>query len=349
MTTSNSKQIYEIGIVGRVTWNLHSLNNEGTIGNVVEPRTLKLADNTTADGISGEMLKHIHAAKLWELEASKDRFCVICQKMEPMRADDPRRGIRNSSKLPAEAMEMAISGCSLCDLHGFLVQRKPTVARQSVVEFGWAVSVPDLWQREIHTHARHSVHRGEESRAKNTQSDDEAEREDEGEESENEGAKEEQQASPERERRQMTYNRPTRSGVYAVVSVFQPWRIGLNTVDYTYPSDLNRQERYKLALQAYEAMFLRTDGAMTSTRLPHLHDFEGALVVSSTNYPVPVVSPLKPNYKAELKSLAEATDNSFDINSFDDLSGFITALRALHECQPYSLTIPGDSGEDSDG
>ena len=347
MTTSDFNQVYEIGIVGRVTWNLHSLNNEGTIGNVVEPRTLKLADNTTADGISGEMLKHIHAAKLWELEANKDRFCVICQKKEPMRADDPRRGIRNKVKTPVEAMKKAISDCFLCDLHGFLIQR-PTVARQSVVEFGWAVSIRDSLQRDIHTHARHSVLRGEESQAR-TQSDDETEREDESQESQNEDEREEQPASPERERRQMTYNRPTRSGIYAVVSVFQPWRIGLNTVDYTYPDDLNRQERYRLALQAYEAMFLRTDGAMTSTRLPHLWNFEGALVVSSTNYPVPVVSPLKSKYRNELESLAEATENSFDIRPFDDLKGFILALRALHECQPYSLPMPSGPREKADG
>ena len=73
---SKQKTVYEIAIMGRVTWNLHSLNNEGSVGNVVEPRTLKLADGTTTDGISGEMLKHIHVARLWELEADKSLLSV---------------------------------------------------------------------------------------------------------------------------------------------------------------------------------------------------------------------------------------------------------------------------------
>lgn len=346
MTTNNSKQVYEIAILGRVTWNLHSLNNEGTIGNVVEPRTLKLADGTTADGVSGEMLKHIHTVKLWELEVDKTKFCPICQVLEPMRADDPDRGIRGSKMSPGQAMQTAISDCILCDLHGFLIQR-PTVARKSVVEFGWAVGVPGMWQREIHTHARHSVRRGEEAEPEATGPDEvEAlvETSPEGE------APSEEAVAPERprERRQMLYNRPTRSGIYAVVSVFQPWRIGLNTVDYTYPANLDRQSRYKLALRAYEAMFLRTDGAMTSTRLPHLEGFEGALVISRINFPVPVVSPLKDDYPSELKKLVEASSNEFELKLFDDLSGFITALRELENDAPYALEMP-NVGEEANG
>ena len=63
--------IYEIAILGRIIWDLHSLNNEGTVGNVTEPRTLILADGRQTDGISGEMLKHIHAEYIWALEVIK--------------------------------------------------------------------------------------------------------------------------------------------------------------------------------------------------------------------------------------------------------------------------------------
>ena len=138
-----AETVYEIAILGRVTWNLHSLNNEGNIGNVIEPRTLKLADGSMTDGISGEMLKHIHAARLWEVTADKSLFCPACQVLEPMRADDPQQGIRGSGMSPAEGMESALKRCLLCDLHGFLIQKKPSVARQSTIEFGWAVGLLD--------------------------------------------------------------------------------------------------------------------------------------------------------------------------------------------------------------
>jgi len=60
--------VYEVSIMSRVMWDLHSLNNEGSVGNVTEPRTVILANGAKTDGISGEMLKHIHVEKMWELE-----------------------------------------------------------------------------------------------------------------------------------------------------------------------------------------------------------------------------------------------------------------------------------------
>jgi CRISPR-associated protein Cst2 len=59
MSERNKEKIYEIAILGRVTWNLHSLNNEGTVGNVTEPRNIRIidpktGDPVTTDGISGE-------------------------------------------------------------------------------------------------------------------------------------------------------------------------------------------------------------------------------------------------------------------------------------------------------
>jgi CRISPR-associated protein Cst2 len=381
MTTNNSKPIYEIAILGRMTWNLHSLNNEGTIGNVVEPRTLKLADGTTTDGVSGEMLKHVHATYVWTLQGDKAKFCPACRVLEPTRAE------RNPNVIGAggvqAATEQALTDCILCDLHGFLVQR-PTVHRDSTVQFGWAVGLREQVYRDIHQHARHAV--GEEAREVR---DEEVGRGD--------GSKKEftlrhapviqrsqtvyvggmaqketidytlDNASGEMTfttapasevevtadysystTAQMLYSRPTRSGVYALVSVFQPWRIGLNTVDYTYPANLDRQDRYKLALRAYEAMFLRTDGAMTSTRLPHLEGFEGTLAISRINFPVPVVSPLKDSYRSELKKLVEASSSEFELKLFDDLSGFITALRKLEDDAPYALEMP-NVGEEANG
>jgi CRISPR-associated protein Cst2 len=152
------------------------------------------------------------------------------------------------------------------------------------------------------------------------------------------GEQEKQQTS------QMLFSRPTRSGTYAIATVLQPWRIGLNTVDYTYPKPDQRAERYKLALRAYRAMFLRMDGAMTSTRLPHLEKFEGAVVVTSTNEVAPVFSPLEDDYLSKLNRLKGIDKNLADVHPFNDVVEFVEKLKGLESHTPYALTT-ADDGE----
>ncbi|MEM3088535.1 MAG: DevR family CRISPR-associated autoregulator, partial [Candidatus Bathyarchaeia archaeon] len=84
-----NEKVYEIGFMGRIRIDAHSLNNEGTVGNVTEPRTIILADGQKTDGISGEMLKHIHAEALWQLVKEKEpkSLCQACQVLSPMKAD----------------------------------------------------------------------------------------------------------------------------------------------------------------------------------------------------------------------------------------------------------------------
>jgi CRISPR/Cas system-associated endonuclease Cas1 len=50
-----STPIFEIAILARAIWNLHSLNNEGTVGNVSEPRTVVLADGRKSDAAFDEL------------------------------------------------------------------------------------------------------------------------------------------------------------------------------------------------------------------------------------------------------------------------------------------------------
>lgn len=336
---AEQKIVYEIAILGRVTWNLHSLNNEGNIGNVVEPRTVKLADGQTVDGISGEMMKHVHAAKVWELQADKSKFCPVCQVLEPMRADRNDAVRKFNKGQEVEAVNQALTDCIMCDLHGFLVQR-PTVHRQSTVEFGWTVGLRGQTHRDIHQHARHAVGFKGEGKAEETQPAQaqmilpEADVDSEVEIADTETTED----NPERQQTsQMLFSRPTRSGTYAIATVLQPWRIGLNTVNYTYPKLVQRVERYKLALRAYRAMFLRMDGAMTSTRLPHLEKFEGAVVVTSTNEVAPVFSPLEDDYLNKLNRLKDVDKNLVDVYPFFDVVEFVAKLKELESYTPYSL------------
>jgi len=309
---AKTDEIYEIALLARVTWNLHSLNNEGTVGNVTEPRTVILASGVKTDGISGEMLKHIHVTKMWEM--ADGGLCEACKILEPSRAD--RCADVRASKDTGKAVKTALGNCRICDVHGFLVQ-KPTVARASTVEFGWALGIPEVY-RDIHTHARHAVG---EKRAKRKRK--------------AEGEKVEEE---EKETTQMVYHRPTRSGIYAIISVFQPWRIGLNNVTYQYDvPDNERIKRFQLAMRAYQAMFLRTDGAMTTTRLPHTEKFEGIIVVSAPRMPVPVVSPITDDYIDQVQEIASQRD-SIEILRFDSLSTFLKETDKLAGRPIYKLT-----------
>lgn len=305
-------KVYEIAILGRATWNLHSLNNEGTVGNVTEPRNVRIIDpNTneaiTTDGISGEMLKHMHAEKLWEL-SDKSALCNGCKRLEPERGFKDKE-IRGSKDF-ATAATKAIQKCVICDSHGFLFpEGKITGSRSSTVEFGWALGLPinGEFTRDIHTHARHAV----------------------GEKGKTEGEI----------TTQMVYHRPTRSGEYAIVSVFQPWRIGLNNVTMNYIKDVDRDERYKLALTAYQAMFMRADGAMTSTRLPHATNFSGVIVLSKNNVPAPVISPLKADYADEIKQIANTFKDDLESIEFKSIAEFIGKINNLIERSPFSITL----------
>jgi CRISPR-associated protein Cst2 len=345
-----NNQVFEIGLMVRARWELHSLNNEGTVGNVTEPRTVVLADGTKTDGVSGEMLKHIHSYHLWLLETDKSRFCPACAVLQPQKADwaeskliiaSALRGIKDDRGRNIAAIDKALQTCLLCDIHGFLLEQRverggaeqaeqeesemtqraprvPNVSRRSTVEFGWAVGIKDEGEnlqvhRDIHIHARHAM-----------------------------GERRTQEVSVEERRRrevaaQMLYHRPTRSATYAVVSVFQPWRIGLNEINYEYAIDDDiRRERYRLALEAYKAAWMRAEGAMTSTRLPHTEAVEGVLAVSSRNFPVPVVSPLNRNYKEAAQAIAQL-NRGVSLHPFASVAELCSLLDSLAQREPYRM------------
>jgi CRISPR-associated protein Cst2 len=138
----------------------------------------------------------------------------------------------------------------------------------------------------------------------------------------------------------MPYHRPTRSGVYALVTLFQSWRIGLNEVNYTYAwdSDEERTRRYQLALTAYEWTLKRPDGAMTTTRFPHIEEIEGIVLISRQAVPVPMLSPLREDYREKLKTLAEK--QGIEFKEFNDLDELVNILSELQESIPFRMPFP---------
>lgn len=316
-----SEEIYEIAILGRAIWQLHSLNNEGTVGNVTEPRSVRIIDPNTkkavmTDGISGEMLKHIHTEIMWSLD-DKDNLCDACKILNPEKFNFTVKTKKATVKNVEDALKQALEACDICDIQGFLLE-KPTTSRKSTIEFGWALGIPEVY-RDIHTHARHAL--GEKGRSSKGQGN---------EEDDAEGVS-----------TQMVYHRPTRSGVYAVISVFQPWRIGLNEARqsvYTYDVDgSTRERRYKLALKAYQLLFARPEGAMTTTRLPHVEDFSGVIVYSTEPMPVPVISPLKDDYVTEIKAIAKSLDSSLEVVEFNGIADFAEKIGQLAKNKPFEM------------
>ena len=326
-----SEKVFEIAILGRALWELHSLNNEGNVGNVVEPRSVKIIDpNTgkavTTDGISGEMLKHIHVELMWLIDG-KENLCDACKILHPERFNYIATKNENEfRKMPAEdVIKKAVESCDICDIHGFMVE-KPTVSRKSTIEFGWALGIPEVY-RDIHLHARHAL--GEKRGRQKT--------EEEG------GGEEEREGGT-----QMIYHRPTRTGEYAIISVFQPWRIGLNEARqdiYSYDGK-RREKRYKLALKAYQLMFTRPEGAMTSTRLPHIVNFEGVIVYTTKPIPVPVISPLKKDYIDEINKIAGVINKNetkvIEVLEFKGVADFVTKIDTILSKEPYEINFGGE-------
>ena len=91
-----------------------------------------------------------------------------------------------------------------------------------------------------------------------------------------------------------------------------------------------------LALEAYKALFVRTDGTMTTTRLPHTEGIEGVIVVSCKPFPAPVLSPLKDGYEQEIKSICD--DNGLECKNFSSLKEFCALMDAFKNRTPYNIT-----------
>jgi CRISPR-associated protein Cst2 len=283
-----SAPIWEVAFLGRADLLFHSLNNEGSVGTSMRPRRLLMPVGDKLeerDGISGEMLKHGHVAYMHYLAVSEDRLplCKGCRFLHPQRAAYQEGP---HSEAPHSAYD-AISRCAICDVHGFLVPGTE-IHRDAAVQFAWAVSVTEA-KPQSHQHARHDPFRG----------------------------------AGEGEAVQMPYQRPTRSGTYAVPCLLQLWRIGVDLLSedasgFRAITDDQRTERAVAAIRALKALLLRPDGAMIATRLPHVTGVRGVLLVSS-GPPLPMISPLNDGFIGVAEKIAGKGDISgIEVFRFND-------------------------------
>jgi len=104
----SSNSIYSLSLCGRLTLDLHALNNEGTEGNQMLTRQVTIVDDTgtlhTVNAISGDMMKHIQAEHLlYAALADNLPVSAPCRRLDPNRIAADREFIKRlSGKKDAE-------------------------------------------------------------------------------------------------------------------------------------------------------------------------------------------------------------------------------------------------------
>ena len=335
------KQVKNLSLVGRLTINLASLNNEGTEGNATQPRTATVVQNGqlySVPVISGDMLKHWHVQHL--VKIAQERNLPLSEnsnrrnpdpnrlKSELNRAEWVSENIPESlgmsgnklSKEEKQRIEAALyreiaRACLVTDAHGLLItELSPknkenenqfsagvAVARTSRIQVGFMVGVPDTSATRHYFHAKYV------STRTGIQS---------REGSANEG--------------QNIFTRPATSADFAVVIHVDLSGIGFNdaTDDYVI-SEEDQRARKKAVLDALSYTLMNQPGANSSQQFPHIMGFEGALVTSFNGLPAPTISPIEVDYITSLEALVK-TANMISSNG-DEASIQFNKLSTLNE------------------
>ena len=308
-------KIGSISINGRITLDMHSLNNEGGEGNQVLTRQVTIIDENgkpaTVTAVSGDMMKHIMCEHFWtiakeeNLPLSNTSSLFNANRIIP--SDLPNAQANDHIVTTDEVLKT----CSLSDIAGAMITGLGNFSRKSIAEFGWLVALPEANETENYFHAKYVP----DAKTKKE------------EESENEEKKKENVS-------QNIFHRPANSGIYAFVGNLEILRLGYNDISKKYPiSDEEREKRYKSLLKSLLYTFIKPNGAMRNIQNPHIVNFEGVITYSTSTYPAPTVSALNSKYKEEIekitKYLNEISNNSLTTIPFTSLSGFTEEFKKL--------------------
>lgn len=315
--------LYNLSISAQATLNLHSLNNEGGEGNQIQTRMVNVVDKEgrlhNVNAVSGDMLKHIQAEHLYQ--AARDRelpLCAACRIFDANRMSaDPefQEWVKSDKPTPVQVINRLLT-CTLDDLEGNLVtQGNLSVPRKSVVEFGWAVGIPDRVTTDQYFHVKYDPDRREIPTEKSDRSG-------------NLG--------------QAIFHRPASSGQYALVCSVEAHRIGYNDVSQTYVLDAEaRRARLTALLESLLYTFVEPAGAMRNTQNPHLVDVRGVLSYSTGPAPAPLISALNADFEAESLAVTDALNrihaDRLHTQSFGSVAELATAIQGLVEqVEPYA-------------
>lgn len=316
--------LYNLSIAAQATLNLHSLNNEGSEGNQMQTRMVTISDEEgrlhTVNAISGDMLKHIQAEHLYAI--SRDQklpLCAACAIFDAnrMSADENFRAwVKKEKPTQIQIVDRLLS-CTLDDVEGNLITEGQSTPRKSVVEFGWAVGLPEVISTEQFFHVKYDPDRREIPT-------DKKERES------NLG--------------QAIFHRPANSGQYAIVCNLEAHRIGYNDISQKCVIDEDaRQKRLAAVLESLLYTFIQPNGAMRNTQNPHIVAVKGVLSYSTDSAPAPLISPLSSTFVEQTEKIGSALNkihaDRLVIQRFDSLADLADLLQKLiAECKPYTFS-----------
>ncbi len=329
--------IYNLSIAAKATLNLHSLNNEGGEGNQTQTRMVNIVDGTgrlhNVNAISGDMLKHMQAEHLYRI--SRDQglpLCAACEIFDANRMSavpEFQQWVKQAKEkkpTPVQVVNRLLS-CTLDDVEGNLVtEGNQSVPRKSVVEFGWAVGIPDFVTTDQYFHVKYDPDRREIPADKQDRSG-------------NLG--------------QAIFHRPASSGQYAIICNIEAHRIGYNDISQRYEIEVvGRKRRLAALLESMLYTFVQPTGAMRNTQNPHVVDVEGTLSYSTGPAPAPLVSPINHDFASQTQQIADALNGihagRIEVKQFKSLVELAQAIQSLLiDAEPYATAIPGEMASEA--
>lgn len=275
----------KIALMMRIELNGEALNNEGNIGNLIQPRQIELNDGTVRQAISGEMLKHLHSRNV-RLLADDNELCDTCKIFSPMKNGNVKEKDDRLSDSGNKVKE-----CIVDDIEGFMNAGKgKNEKRTSCIQFSWAIATEENeYQTVLHSRVDPTSSNNKKKSEKET--------------TENEGNTNADQNT------QMIFHRPIRSNEYALTVVVDLDRIGFDDEKLIYAiSEEERVLRQKKCVKAIVNMFTDLEGAMCSTRLPHICNMQGVIVIKTDkNQVLSKYSALNDDYIEENQKISDNT------------------------------------------
>lgn len=322
------KKLFSLSISGRITLDMHSLNNEGGEGNQIFSREVTIVDNkgelASVNAISGDMLKHIQSEHLYLLALEKGLpLCRGCSQFDPNRISaDTEWGLDFKKKdSNSNFTDKMVQTCIIDDTQGILIteittkegKEKKNLARKSAIEFGWLIGIPEKVDGKSYFHVKLNPDNPEKG------------------------------SGSESNLGQNIFYRPANSGQYAVVLNVDLYKVGFNQLSKTYPiDDTERNNRAKVLLQSILSTFIQPKGAMRNTQNPHIVNFEGIISTSSKTVPAPTISAINEEYDKEIEkitlNLNKVFDNVIETQKFDSLGDFTEKMeQIINNSEPYKL------------
>lgn len=299
------KPVYELSISVMMEWQAHSLSNRGSNGsNRLLPRRQLLADGTEVDALSGSIEKHYHAMLLARyFEAEGISLCPACARLDSARAGA-------LSDQPNLSLDSILTGCGMCDTHGFLVTSKRASSKtdeagrqglnkHSLLEFSFGLGLPEHQHETGQIHTRRGAAEGA---------------------------------------GQMIFTEPSRSAQYGMCIRYNSAGIGVDTETWRVivADGEERVKRHRAILNALRDCILSPGGARTAAKLPHCSGLKGVVMVQRTPGRAPIYSPLDREFVTLLSSLGSPHREAFAFNTITEFNAIMTDLIAHSE--PY---LPG--------